>query len=397
MELGWIDFSTTDKNKVLGVLDLLSEKGVLDELGIASIRDAFSEYFFPGTSTVQTRAKYFFMTPYIFKDLEQGEEVDYTKLKLEFFNTEETCAHDLLDNSSDEKGIIGKRAILNGKWVNRKPSSIYWSGLQKYGIIRYKLSIDDCIKMIGSQNRKKTKSRTLGNSTDKTEGSSDDKFACASQSSHFINCPTYYKGWIDDLNINLTSEEGQFLKNQIISNCENTMLGYILKEGIYEVLNCNSFMDLEAIIDKFPKKIQNNYFKAVSFSYFVFALRVVYNFLISNGKNEKACEWLNLLNLNEYSQVDIEDIMASCEIHNPKLRKFLNDSKNLMENEDIEGLKECIKDREVSLKGNSAKSLHIGEFDPQIWYDGDMLNYRFHTAKNIIKDIYESEKNEEVI
>ena len=35
MPLGWIDFSKKERNKVLSVLDLLSETGTLDELGIA--------------------------------------------------------------------------------------------------------------------------------------------------------------------------------------------------------------------------------------------------------------------------------------------------------------------------------------------------------------------------
>lgn len=56
MPLGWIDFSKTERSKVL------TERGTLDELGIAPIRDGFSNLFFPGTSTIQTRAKYFFFT-----------------------------------------------------------------------------------------------------------------------------------------------------------------------------------------------------------------------------------------------------------------------------------------------------------------------------------------------
>ena len=51
MELGWIDFSKTERSKILSVLDLLGEKGVLDELGISQIRDGYSDLFFPGTST----------------------------------------------------------------------------------------------------------------------------------------------------------------------------------------------------------------------------------------------------------------------------------------------------------------------------------------------------------
>ena len=60
MELGWIDFSKNERDDILNTLDSLSEKGTLDELGIAPIRDGFSDLFFPGTSTLQTRAKYFF-------------------------------------------------------------------------------------------------------------------------------------------------------------------------------------------------------------------------------------------------------------------------------------------------------------------------------------------------
>ena len=70
MQLGWIDFSKTERSKILSVLDLLSESGTLDELGIAAVRDGFSNLFFPGTSTIQTRAKYFFAVPYALKQLE---------------------------------------------------------------------------------------------------------------------------------------------------------------------------------------------------------------------------------------------------------------------------------------------------------------------------------------
>ena len=40
-------------------MNLLQAPGAVDEIGIGLIRDAFANYFFPGTSTVQTRAKYF--------------------------------------------------------------------------------------------------------------------------------------------------------------------------------------------------------------------------------------------------------------------------------------------------------------------------------------------------
>ena len=42
----------------LEIVDLFREKGTLDELGIGAIRDAFADRFFPGTSTLHTRARY---------------------------------------------------------------------------------------------------------------------------------------------------------------------------------------------------------------------------------------------------------------------------------------------------------------------------------------------------
>ena len=70
MQLGWVDFSKADREKVLDVINLLQEPGAVDEIGIGLIRDAFANYFFPGTSTVQTRVKNtFLLFPISFRKL----------------------------------------------------------------------------------------------------------------------------------------------------------------------------------------------------------------------------------------------------------------------------------------------------------------------------------------
>ena len=68
MQLGWIDFSRQDKADAINIINSMKEKGVLDELGFGALRQAFANCFFPGTSTIQTRAKYFFIVPYILQD-----------------------------------------------------------------------------------------------------------------------------------------------------------------------------------------------------------------------------------------------------------------------------------------------------------------------------------------
>lgn len=56
MQLGWVDFSKADKDMVHNVMGLLRQQGAVEEIGIGVVRDALSNIFFPGTSTVQTIA-----------------------------------------------------------------------------------------------------------------------------------------------------------------------------------------------------------------------------------------------------------------------------------------------------------------------------------------------------
>jgi len=66
--IGWIDFSANDRNRVGSVLDLLRPEGMVDELGMGTIRDVLANQLFSGISTIQTQAKYFFIIPYILYD-----------------------------------------------------------------------------------------------------------------------------------------------------------------------------------------------------------------------------------------------------------------------------------------------------------------------------------------
>ena len=72
MQLGWVDFSNSDREKVFDVINLLQEPGAVDEIGIGQVRDAFSNLFFQGISTVQTIAKYFLIVPNVLKEAAEG-------------------------------------------------------------------------------------------------------------------------------------------------------------------------------------------------------------------------------------------------------------------------------------------------------------------------------------
>lgn len=388
MEIGWIDFSKTDRDNVLSVLDLLG-KGTLDELGIASVRDAYSNLFFPGTSTIQTRARYFFIVPYIFKYLYkkyENKSVDYQTVYDDFKKAEMLCAKKLLDEKNkDQKGIIGKRSLLNdGKWVQRAPSSIYWSGLKRYGIITSDKSIDDIIEDISSKSNNDNL-KGLGNKKDKHESFIENDISFS------VNV-IYDEHWKNDMNIGLTPEEGQTLKEHIVSSCDDTLFAYLLQEvpneDLKKVVACEKFSDLKEAID-IPEKFLNDYDNAVAFSEFMFILILIYNVLVLNIPNDKARNYLYASNLRECSNIDIDSLRG---LEDAGLRTFLSKSKEFMEKDDIEGLKELIISREQDLKGSRAKSSQESTFEPDDWFGG-VLDYRFSNAKNIIGDILDSESN----
>ena len=164
MQLGWIDFSKTERSKILSVLDLLSEGGTLDQLGIAPVRDGFANIFFPGTTTIQTRAKYFFIIPYALKQLELSSETNPNKVIKMLDQIERDCGEIFLAQNRKESGVIGKDALQRGSWVKQPPTAIYWTGLKRYGIfLRGNMSLTEYIRAICSMKTQKNTLRSLGN------------------------------------------------------------------------------------------------------------------------------------------------------------------------------------------------------------------------------------------
>ena len=54
LALTWINLTSRDREQMRHVLDLLSGQATVDEMGLGTIRDAFADALFPGTSSIQT-------------------------------------------------------------------------------------------------------------------------------------------------------------------------------------------------------------------------------------------------------------------------------------------------------------------------------------------------------
>lgn len=127
--VGWLDYSEAERRQVQEMLSLFSEKGTVDDLGIGTLRDAISNRLFPGTSVIQTRARYFLFIPWIY----QRAETKHQAKLLEKAEGMERWLIQALLTSEDQEGLIGRQA---GKDVKTLPSAIYWTGLAAYDIFQ---------------------------------------------------------------------------------------------------------------------------------------------------------------------------------------------------------------------------------------------------------------------
>lgn len=130
--LTWLDYSERDRRRALDVIDLFRETSTVDELGLATVRNSFSDLFFPGTSTVQTRACYFLLVPWTFLRLERLR-TSSSKVEARARRAELNLSRRML-GGDDTLGVFGSQA---GDALKRLPSEVYWGGLGSWGICAF--------------------------------------------------------------------------------------------------------------------------------------------------------------------------------------------------------------------------------------------------------------------
>jgi hypothetical protein len=129
--IAWMDYSEAQRRQMRRAMDLLSEKGILDELGVGTIRDALSDALFPGTSTIQTRARYFLFVPWIYGE---AERLKISSARIEAWRRQhEFDLTRALLRSGAVEGTFGRQA---GDQLHRLASEVYWLGLGVLGIRR---------------------------------------------------------------------------------------------------------------------------------------------------------------------------------------------------------------------------------------------------------------------
>ena len=385
MQIGFIDYSREERNKILSTLKLLEEPTALDELGIGVIRDAYADLLFPGISTLQTRAKYFVLIPYLFgkaNELSERGKLRSGQEMLQWLHTSEDKLVDTLVHQSapGEKGIIGSNALKQKRSVKMKPSGIYWSGLRTFGILRSEqmsLASACAVTVQAAKRRRETELQTEGESF-------DDLTAADTGTALFLPIHPDYP-FEKEAGIELTKKEAQFLADCIARSLltRDSLLAFLLKNKLI----CNSFGEIPA--ELLPRDLRRDYLLAKEFARFIYGAHVRYNVVFSNGSDDAMTAefnrwWDDFLR----EPFDLEPILERVPC-NQELAWFCRDFLDAVYRSDPAAMDELIVNRELQVKTTRAKLRKPEEYryDPSHPVHLYPLDFRFGRANVIIRDI----------
>lgn len=414
-QIGWIDFSREDRDKVKRIMAAIRPEGQLDELGVGRVRDALANKLFPGLSTIQTRAKYFFIVPYIIREYISlpASERKKTKPELYLENKQHEIKNRLreLYKGKENTGIIGVTLSEQSKIV-RPPSVIYWVGIQTFRCMQTNgLSISSYLRNLHYLN-------PLENTYNEDKSDiKDDADAICDGTYNSILVPRVHPDWKEQIDIELTKTEAQFLK-AALSEKKNP---YLTNSVLSEIFLNNSLLELfcqEKNFQEFARKavrlpdispiLKADLILAHDFSYLIHGAHILYNHMLQEHFFKEQYDssfllqfrqWLNELKttLIHFSGFQINALrhLAGYDFFD-LWWKYVNEAFHAPD-ATLPKMEELIRQRERISKNKKARLQNSRETNPDMkpgkWIGLQLLSFRYGNAKRIIDDIINGEKN----
>lgn len=417
--IGWIDFSPIAKDRVKTFLDMIGVGGVVDELGIGTIRDSLSDMLYPGLSTLYTRAKYLFITPYILQDREVDRKCK-KELGRKYFNRKEEEANKAIIDyyhghpECANESYFGKDA---GEHLRRQPSAIYWSGIRHFKLINTNESLDQMLA-----DKKSTVSELLmsinedGSNETTEEGENDLKRKVNVQ---------YAPDWMNELRthgVHLTRTEAETLYDRITTIDPNSLTAALLNNNdlwnLYRNTNppkdelANNFTDFayqaikENMIDN--PELRKNLIRAYDLAIFLYGQHAVYNLALHKRHGDKKSEeyyrtlcqdWYEsfMRLMLEPKKFNIETYFEQANVRR-HTKIFLIEQQDLVfshsdwKNIEDEYINKVIEQERWNKRNKSrfykmAKEEDVKELNDGRWIGLRLIPYRFSSGKSIINDI----------
>jgi hypothetical protein len=393
---GWVDFAEEDRQRMLDVVQLFREQDTRDELGIGTIRDAFANLLFPGTSTIQTRAKYMLFVPWIYLKHEKRQTLS-RDIEHKARDDEVKLIEVLLD-SDDTQGVIGKEARSK---LQRMPSSIYWSGLGTWGMRLFNGSQAQYHRYLDFfYRRRKEQYQQLkynGESVPTGPGENWDP-----------GLPHAPDSFPRQAKLALNKEQAEYLHDRIVTNCRRSLLAFLVDrtapaEGV-------DFIWMHPELADFPQRLQLQVAHARNFSEVMHGAALLYNLMLGQKSNreddadyykDELLRWSTTIQSRKAALASWdrrafwETVVSEGAIIHPLTRRFVDRWISLV----VEGgnvgtlagndsAQSLIYEREVALKRSRARLQNQRALE--LWTGAagaGQLDYRWGVVKDIINDI----------
>lgn len=400
--LSWLDSSESERRAIMELVSALSEQGTLDELGIGSVRDTIAEFLFPGTSTIQTRARYFLFIPWILQRVEATQGGNSDRLARELQLT--LC--DALDRYHGVgAGVIGRQA--RGA-LRRWPSSIYWVGLERWGIRR---EVAGRAPFEGGRRGRSSLRQVTWAPADPVEDlgyESGDK-----ESGRWAKLPPPPEDFPERASFDLTPEEGRFLRDCIELRHPQSYLAHILRVGqasaIWEAPYPWEHFSAESTAPALAAWLDD----AKLFSLVHQGAAVLYNVMLAeflehddtfDKYSNDLAEWFTEIqeNRDELARWDRAAMWRRLRSSNPRLRTAsivfadrwytlaMELTRPPLHHEENREARRLVRERELTLKGLRARLTYREARDITRGYPTSArLDFRWSAARQIAADILE--------
>ncbi len=414
-QIGWIDFSPAHRARVAALLDALTPEGVVDELGIGTIRDSLADLMFPGFSTIQTRAKYFFIIPYILYDYHRLPSAKRrTTSPTKYLEDKENevmweLAEKYNHNRSSNSGVIGITKH-HGEKIARRPSTIYWNGLRAFKIIEHNgIGLENFLRL-----RSRKTDSLLGLNVAGDDQPRDD--ADAEHENLFRLKVEYDADWRNDLDVNLTRNEAHTLSYRFRDAGKDLLLGELMDDlKLREAfISADSFAGaIGASLPYLQGSVKKTVIMAHDFSEVMLGAHIAYNCLLqkykfsSNAYRKQLQKWhasltRTMLAAEDYKPREILSIALRARMNT---RHFVSQWWQIVSAEklNLKALEELIVEQERQVKRHKAR-LFFNRLDdveeaPESeesntgWIGLRRLEYRRRQAIRMILDVQEGERS----
>jgi Family of unknown function (DUF6361) len=267
----WLDASENDRRRAMEVIDLFRRQGTLDELGIGTVRDALADLLSPGISTIQTRARYFLIVPWVYLRLER-KKIPSTEIARRG-REDELWVAEALARSADTEGAIGIEA---GRALQRLPSAVYWGGLGALGVRLFRGSQDQYHRSLDRFYSAGARAASL------REDREAEFLGGSNWHPHIPDAPEKFR---DELGFALTEAEARYLQDRLQARAPGSLVAFLAqRQAPFERTR---FSWDEELLSTYPEPLRTWVEHARCFSEAMHGAALLYNLMLAEARKHE--------------------------------------------------------------------------------------------------------------